>query len=106
MSGTPRYSPELRERAVRMLSDRRDDYSSEWAALTAVSKLFGMSPETLRTWVRRAQVDGGTRPGLSSDERVRLKELEREVKDLRRANAILKDASVFFATELDGQTKR
>jgi transposase len=106
MSGTPRYSPELRERAVRMVSDRRDDYHSEWACLTAVSTLFGMSPETLRTWVRRAQVDGGDRPGLSTDERARLKQLEREVKDLRRANAILKDASVFFATELDGQTKR
>jgi len=106
MSGHPRYSPELRERAVRMVSDKREDYSSEWACMTAVSKLLGMSPETLRSWVRRAQVDGGARPGLSTDERARLKELEREVRDLRRANAILKDASVFFATELDGQTKR
>ena len=106
MSGHPRYSPELRERAVRMVSDKREDYKSEWACVTAVSKLFGMSPETLRTWVRRAQVDGGTRPGLSSDERARLKQLEREVKDLRRANAILQDASIFFATALDGQTKR
>jgi transposase len=106
MSRSTRYSPELRERAVRMVSDKREDYSSEWACMTAVSKLFGMSPETLRSWVRRAQVDGGTRPGLSTDERARLRELEREVKDLRRANAILKDASVFFATELDGQTKR
>ena len=106
MSGHPRYSPELRERAVRMVSDKREDYKSEWACVTAVSKLFGMSPESLRTWVRRAQVDGGTRPGLSSDERARLKQLEREVKDLRRANAILQDASIFFATALDGQTKR
>ena len=106
MSGHPRYSPELRERAVRMVSDKREDYKSEWACVTAVSKLFGMSPESLRTWVRRAQVDGGTRPGLSSDERARLKQLEREVKDLRRANAILQDASIFFATALDGQTRR
>jgi len=106
MSGQPRYSPELRERAVRMVSDQREDYKSEWAVVCAISKLFGMSPETLRTWVRRAQVDGGTRPGLSSDERARLKQLEREVKDLRRANAILQDASIFFATALDGQTKR
>jgi len=84
---TPRYSPELRERAVRMVSDQREDYKSEWAAVSAIAKLLGMSPETLRTWVRRAQVDGGTRPGLSTDGRARLKQLEREVKGLRRANA-------------------
>ena len=101
-----RYSPELRERAVRMVLDNRPDYPSEWAASTAISKLFGMAPETLRTWVRRTQVDTGTRPGITSDEHVRLKQLDRENKDLRRANAILQDASIFFATELDGQTKR
>ena len=84
----------------------RADYPSEWATFTGVSKLFGMSPETLRTWVRRDQVDQGTRAGLTTDERARLKALEREIRDLRRANAILKDASIFFATELDGQTKR
>jgi transposase len=106
MSGTPRYSPELRERAVKMVQERRQDYRSDWATVTAISKLFGMSPETLRTWVQRTQVDQGSRPGLTTDERARLKELEREVRDLRRANAILKDASVFFATELDGQTRR
>jgi len=106
MSRSTRYSPELRERAVRMVIDKRGDYSSEWAALTAISALFGMSPETLRTWLRRTQVDGGDRPGLTSDERARLKQLERENKDLKRANAILKDASIFFATELDGQTRR
>ena len=106
MSRQSRYSPELRERAVRMVMDKREDYPSEWAAFTAVSKLFGMCPETLRSWVRRTQVDEGARPGLTSDERARLKQLERENKDLRRANAILKDASIFFATELDGQTRR
>jgi len=106
MSGSTRYSPELRERAVRMVIDNRPDYPSEWAALTATSKLFGMSAETLRTWVRRTQVDTGSRPGLTTDERARLKQLERENKDLKRANAILKDASIFFATELDGQTRR
>jgi transposase len=89
-----------------MAIEKREDYPSEWATLSAVSKLFGMSPETLRTWVRRTQVDTGTRPGLTSDERARLKALEREVRDLRRANEILKDASIFFATELDGRTKR
>ena len=95
MSKISRYSPELRERAVRMVNDNRQDYPSEWAAFTAISKLFGMSPETLRTWVRRTQVDVGARPGITSDERARLKQLEREVKDLRRANAILKDASIY-----------
>jgi transposase len=86
--------------------DNRPDYPSEWAAFTAISKLFGMSPETLRTWVRKTQIDTGSRPGITSDERAQLKQLQREVKDLRRANAILKDASIFFATELDGQTRK
>ena len=89
-----------------MVKDNRSDYKSEWAAFTAISKLFGMSPETLRAWVRRSQIDLGARAGITSDERARLKELERENKDLRRANAILKDASIFFATELDGQTRK
>lgn len=89
-----------------MVLDRREDYKSEWATVTAISRLLGMSPETLRGWVRRAQVDQGTRPGLTTDERSRLKALEREVKDLRRTNAILQDASIFFATVLDGQTKK
>ena len=106
MSNLTRYSPELRERAVRMATPNRADYKSEWATFVGVSKLFGMSPETLRSWVRKAQVDSGSRPGLTTDERARLKALERENKDLRRANAILQDASIFFATVLDGQTKR
>jgi transposase len=89
-----------------MAIEKRADYPSEWATFTGVAKLFGMSPETLRTWVRRDQVDHGTRVGLTSDERARLKALERENRDLRRANEILKDASIFFATELDGRTKR
>jgi transposase len=89
-----------------MAIEKRADYPSEWATFTGVAKLFGMSPETLRTWVRRDQVDHGTRVGLTTDERARLKALERENRDLRRANEILKDASIFFATELDGRTKR
>ncbi len=96
----------MRERAIRMVMDHRDEYSSEWAAMISVASKLGMSPETLRTWFRRAQVDGGLRPGLTTDERQRLKEFEREVRDLRRANEILKDASIFFATELDGRTKK
>jgi transposase len=106
MSGSTRYSPELRERAVRMVIENRQDYPSEWATFTAVSKLFGMFAETLRTWVRKTQVDTGSRPGITSDERARLKQLERENKDLRRVNAILQDASIFFATALDGHARR
>ncbi len=106
MTRTNRYSPEVRERAVRMVVEHLDDFSSEWAAITSVSSKLGMAPETLRHWVRRAQIDGGMRPGLTTDERKRLKELEKENRDLRRANEILKDASIFFATELDGRTKR
>ena len=100
------YPPEVRERAVKMFVEHRHEYPSEWAAMTSVATKLGMTAETLRSWVRRAQVDGGRRPGLSTDERQRMKELEREVKELRRANEILKAASVFFATELDGQPKR
>jgi transposase-like protein len=106
MARVSRYSPEVRERAVRLVVDHLDDYPSEWAAMRSVATKLGMTPETLRSWVRRAQIDGGQRPGLSTDERARMKELERENRDLRRANAILKDASIFFATELDGRTKK
>jgi transposase len=105
MPRTNRYSPEVRDRAVRMVADHRDEYPSEWAAFTSISAKLGMTPETLRTWVRRAQVDEGLRPGLSTDQRQKLKDLEKEVKELRRANEILKDASIFFATELDGRPK-
>jgi transposase len=77
-----------------MVIENRQDYLSEWAKFTAVSKLFGMSLETLRTWVRNTQVDTGSRPGITSDERARLKQLERENEDLRRANAIVQDASI------------
>jgi transposase len=106
MPRSTRYSPEVRERAVRMVVDHRDEHASLWAAITSVASKLGMNPETLRVWVRRAEVDGGLRPGLTTDERKKMRELEREVKELRRANEILKAASLFFATELDGQTKR
>jgi transposase len=100
------YSPEVRERAVKMFVEHRHEYPSEWAAMTSVATKLGMTAETLRSWVRRAEVDQGRRPGLTTDERDRLKELEKEVKELRRANEILKDASIFFATELDGRPKK
>ncbi len=106
MARNNRYSPEVRERAVRMVMEHRQDYPSEWATLTSVSSKLGMTAETLRHWVRAAQVDEGLRPGLTIDERQRLRELEKENRELRRANEILKDASIFFATELDGRTKR
>ena len=106
MPRSNRYSPEVRERAVRMVAEHRDEYPSEWAAFTSIAGKLGMTPETLRVWVRRAQIDDGVRPGLSTDERKKLKDLEKEVKELRRANEILKDASIFFATELDGRPKK
>jgi transposase len=89
-----------------MVIEHRAEYSSEWAAMQSVSRKLGVGAETLRKWVRRSEIDTGARPGLSTDERQKMKELEREVKELRRANEILKAASLFFATELDGQTKR
>ena len=107
MSGTSRrYAPEVRERAVRLVFEHQHEYESQWAAIVSVAAKIGCTPETLRTWVRRAEVDGGRRPGITSDERERLKELERENRELRRANEILKSASLFFATELDGRTRR
>jgi transposase len=89
-----------------MVAEHRDEYPSEWATFTSIAGKLGMTPETLRSWVRRAQVEDGQRPGLTTDERKKLKDLEKEVKELRRANEILKDASIFFATELDGRPKK
>ena len=107
MSSTSRrYAPEVRERAVRLVLERQHEHESQWAAMVSVAAKIGCTPETLRTWVRRVEVDEGRRPGLTSDERERLKELERENRELRRANEILKSASLFFATELDGRPKR
>jgi transposase len=103
---TPRFSAEVRERAVRMVFEHQSEYRSQWQAIRAIGEKLGVHHESLRIWVRRAEVDEGRRPGLTTDERVRLKELEREVRELRRANEILKSASVFFATELDGRTRK
>jgi transposase-like protein len=89
-----------------MYFDHRPEYPSQWAAMTGIAGKLGMTPETLRKWVRRAEVDNGERAGLTTDERARLKALEKENRELRRANEILKDASIFFATELDGRPKR
>jgi len=101
MTRPGRYPAEVRERAVRLVQEHRAEYPSPWAAITSIATKCGMTPETLRKWVRRAEVDAGERPGLTTDERKRLKELERENRELRRANEILKAASAFFARELD-----
>ena len=95
------YPAELRERAVRMVFEHGGEYPSQWKAICSIAEKLDINRETLRVWVRRAEVDEGRRPGLSTDERARMRELEREVKELRRANEILKRASAFFAAELD-----
>jgi transposase-like protein len=101
MARATRYSPEIRERAVRMVAEHRRDYPSEWATIRSIAEKFGMKHETLRQWVRHAQIDGGQRPGLTSEQHDRIQQLERENRELRRANEILKAASAFFARELD-----
>lgn len=107
MTTTKRYSPEVRERAVRMVLENEREYSSQWTAIVSIASKIGCSAETLRTWVRQAEIDTGRRGGLTSDERARMKELERENRELRRANEILRKASAFFAqAELDRRPKR
>jgi transposase-like protein len=101
MRKATRYPPELRERAIRLVREHRDEHPSESAAIQSIAGKLGMTPETLRLWVRRNEVDHGKRPGVTSAERERIRELEREVRELRRANEILKAASAFFARELD-----
>ena len=100
-----RYPDELRERAVRMVFEAQRHCGSQWEAITSVADKLGPTAETVRKWVRCTEVDSGRRPGLTSDERERLKGLEREVRELRRANEILKSASAFFAAELDGRRR-
>jgi transposase len=103
MTRSTRYPAEMRERALRLVQEHRSEYPSEWAAITSVAQKLGINHETLRVWLRRAQTDAGERPGLTTDEREQLKRLQRENRELRRANEILKSASLFFATELDGR---
>ena len=96
-----KHPAELRERAVRMVFEHQHEYPSQWKAIGSIAEKLDVNRETLRLWVRRAEVDEGQRPGLTTDERARMRELERENKELRRANEILKAASAFFARELD-----
>jgi len=101
-----RYSPEVRERSVRLVLDQADKHSSQWAAIQSVASKIGCTAETLRKWVRQAEYDAGTRDGLTTSERERMKLLEREVKQLKRANEILRKASAYFAqAELDRRAK-
>jgi transposase len=106
MSTSKRYSPELRERAVRLVFEHASQHESQWAAIESIAAKIGCTAETLRKWVRQAERDEGRRPGLTTDERERLKALERENQELRRANEILRKASAFFAqAELDRRQK-
>ena len=106
MTSSTKYPREIRERAVRMVFEHEPEHPSQWATIRSVSSKFGMSAETLRTWVRQAERDEGRRPGLTTDEREQMKLLQREVRELRRANEILKSASAFFAAELDRRQVR
>lgn len=101
-----RYPTEIRERAVRMVHENRDRYGSQWEAICSIADKLGPTPETVRSWVRQDEIDHGRRAGVTSAEAQRMRELEREVKELRRANEILKAASAFFARELDPRPPR
>ena len=106
MSKSNKFSAEVRERAVRMVQEHRGEYPSQWAAIESIASKIGCTSQTLLGWVKRDEVDSGEREGVSTSERERLKALEREVKELRRANEILKLASAFFAqAELDRRLK-
>ena len=106
MRKSPKFSPEVVDRAVRMVFDAKDQYPSQWAAIESISSKIGCTAETLRRWVRQGERDNGTREGPTTAEQRRVKELEREVRELRRANEILKLASAFFAqAELDRRLK-
>ena len=103
MSKSNRFSPEVRERAVRMLQEHRGEYQSTWAAIESIALKIGCAPQTLHEWTRKHEVDTGMREGVISSERDRIKDLERENKELRRANEILKVASAFFAQAEPGR---
>jgi len=106
MKQSKRYSPEVRQRAIRMVFEHQGEYASQWAAIGSIAGKFGCTPETLRNWVRQAERDQGVRDGQTTEERERVKMLERENRELKRANEILRKASAYFAqAELDRRSK-
>lgn len=106
MNKSNKFSPEVRERAVRLVQEHRGEYPSLWATIESIAPKIGCVPQTLNEWVRKYETDAGMRDGVTSEERDRIKALEREVKELRKANEILKLASAFFAqAELDRKLK-
>src|SRR5882762_9286899 len=106
MTRPSRFSLEVRDRAVRMVLEHQQEHDSQWAAITSIAEKIGCSAETLRNWVRQAERDQGLKPGLTTEERARVKQLERENFELRRANEILRKASAYFAqAELDRRVK-
>jgi len=106
MGKTSRYPAEVRERAVRLVFEQQSEHESQWSAITSIASKMGVTAETLRKWVRQAERNAGQRPGLTTNERERLKDLERENRELKRANEILRKASAYFAqAELDRRPK-
>ena len=106
MTKSNKFSPEVRERAVRMVQEHRADYPSLWAAIESIAPKIGCVPQTLNDWVKKAEVDSGKRPGVSSEMAEKMKALERENRELRQANEILRKASAYFAmAELDRRSK-
>ncbi len=106
MNKSTRYSPEVRVRAVRLVFEHQGEHASQWAAIGSIASKIGCTPETLRKWVRRAERDQGLRSGMTSSDREQLKTLERENRELKRANEILRKASAYFAqAELDRRVK-
>ena len=106
MGRPSKFAPEVRERAVRLVFEQQDKHESQWAAIASIASKMGCTPETLRKWVRQVERDSGSRPGMTTDDRERMKELEREVRELKRANEILRKASAYFAqAELDRRPK-
>jgi transposase len=106
MAAQRKYPEELRERAVKMVFEVREREGKGHGEIARMARQLGIHPEALRTWIRQAEIDGGQRPGITTDDKQRISELEREVRELRRANEILKAASAYFARELDPRLPR
>jgi len=106
MNSTKRYPKEVKERAVRLVLEQQNEHGSQWQAIVSVASKLGMTPETLRKWVKQSDIDQGKREGLTTEDKAYIKQLERENKELKRSCEILKAAATFFGAELDRQVKR